>query len=167
MTFDIATADNSATSPSDFTASSLTGQSIGQGNSTYMFTVVVNGDTFVEPDETFFVSVSNVTGANVSDGNGVGTIATDDVDFCAQSYTPIYAIQGSGTSAAITGNVTTQGVVVGDFEGATSVGLQGFFIQDVSGDGIAATSDGLFVFRGNTDSSLDVGDVVRRYRQRQ
>ena len=32
-------------------------------------------------------------------------------------FTPIYQIQGSGLAAAITGNVTTQGVVVGDFEG--------------------------------------------------
>jgi uncharacterized protein len=36
-------------------------------------------------------------------------------DACGQPYTTIPAIQGSGANAAITGNVTTQGVVVGDF----------------------------------------------------
>ena len=41
-------------------------------------------------------------------------------DVCNQPFTPIYSIQGSGSSAAITGNVTTEGVVVGDFEGPTS-----------------------------------------------
>ena len=47
-------------------------------------------------------------------------------------YTPIYDIQGSGLTVAITGSVTTQGVVVGDYEGA-SPALRGFFIQDARG----------------------------------
>ena len=38
----------------------------------------VNGDTAVEPDETFFVNLTNPTGASVLDGQGVGTIANDD-----------------------------------------------------------------------------------------
>ncbi len=63
VTFDIATADDSATSPSDFTAKTCTGQTIPQGNSTSTFNVLVNGDTAFEPDETFFVNVTNVTGA--------------------------------------------------------------------------------------------------------
>ncbi len=50
-------------------------------------------------------------------------------DACTVSYTPIYDIQGSGLTAAITGTRTTQGVVVGDYEGA-SPALRGFFIQD-------------------------------------
>lgn len=79
-------------------------------------------------------------------------------DVCAATYTPIYAIQGSGLSAAITGNVTTQGVVVGDFEGST--GLQGFYLQDASGDGNPATSDGIFVFTGSADT-VSAGQVVR------
>jgi uncharacterized protein len=78
---------------------------------------------------------------------------------CSQTYTPTYSIQGSDTAAAITGNVTTQGVVVGDFE--TSAGLQGFYIQDPTGDGDAATSDGLFVFTGTTTNTVSAGDVVR------
>ena len=44
---------------------------------------------------------------------------------CTQPYTSIPSIQGSGPSASITGTVTTQGVVVGDFDGPTSGGLQG------------------------------------------
>ncbi|HEX5838815.1 MAG TPA: ExeM/NucH family extracellular endonuclease [Anaerolineales bacterium] len=77
---------------------------------------------------------------------------------CSTSYTPIYQIQGSGLNAAITGNVTTQGVVVGDFEGSASA--SGFYIQDLTGDGNAATSDGIFVFTGSSDF-VNVGDVVR------
>ena len=39
------------------------------------------------------------------------------IDACAADFTPIYGIQGSGSVAAITGPVTTRGVVVGDNEG--------------------------------------------------
>jgi uncharacterized protein len=77
---------------------------------------------------------------------------------CEQPFTPIYSIQGSGSTAAITGNLTTQGVVVGDFEGSASA--SGFYIQDLTGDGDPATSDGMFVFTGNSNLA-SVGDVVR------
>jgi len=80
VTFDIATADNTATSASnDYVQKSLTGQTISAGNSSYSFDVTVNGDISVEPNETFFVNVTNVTGANVTDGQGQGTIQNDDV----------------------------------------------------------------------------------------
>ena len=78
VTFDIATADNTATQPSDYTAKSLTGQTIPAGSSTYSFDVLVNGDTTFETNETFFVNVTNVTGAVVVDGQGQGTIVNDE-----------------------------------------------------------------------------------------
>src|SRR5262249_18267275 len=119
VTFDIATADGSATSASgDYVAKALTGQSIGAGQSSYTFDVVVKGDRAAETDETFFVNATNVVGATVADGQGQGTIVSDDT--CGLPYTPIYTIQGSGATAAVTGSVSTQGVVVGDFEGPTS-----------------------------------------------
>ncbi|HXF84383.1 MAG TPA: ExeM/NucH family extracellular endonuclease [Anaerolineales bacterium] len=79
-------------------------------------------------------------------------------DICTTSYTPIYVIQGNGLSTPIPGVVTTQGVVVGDFEGST--GLQGFYMQDATGDGNPATSDGIFVFTGSANL-VSVGQVVR------
>ena len=45
--------------------------------------------------------------------------------------------------------VTTEGIVVGDYEGGSAPQIRGFYLQDESGDGNAATSDGVFVFRGN------------------
>ncbi len=80
------------------------------------------------------------------------------LDLCTASFTPAYAIEGSGAAAAITGPVSTKGVVVGDYEGP-SPALRGFYLQDASGDGDPATSDGMFVFNGNNDS-VDLGDVV-------
>jgi Big-like domain-containing protein/lamin tail-like protein/Calx-beta domain-containing protein len=84
VTFNIATADGTAQDgnpfgeDNDYVAKSETGRTITAGNSSATFTVTVNGDPTVEPDETFFVNVSNVTGAAVIDGQGLGTIANDD-----------------------------------------------------------------------------------------
>jgi uncharacterized protein len=159
VTFDIATADNTATvADNDYVANSLTGQTIPGGSSSYTFTVMVNGDGTIESDETFFANVTNVTGATITDGQGLGTIRDDDTPVCALSYTHIYEIQGSGMSAAITGNVTTQGVVVGDFEGTAAA--SGFYLQDLTGDSETATSDGIFVFTGSANT-VSAGDVVR------
>ena len=79
-------------------------------------------------------------------------------DACLDAYTAAYDIQGSGSAAAITGTVTTQGVVVGDFEGTAA--NSGFFLQDLTGDGDPATSDGIFVFTGSSNL-VSVGQVVR------
>lgn len=85
------------------------------------------------------------------------TVGFTSFDICAAAYTPIYDIQGSGPSAAISGTVITKGVVVGDFEGSDSIG--GFFIQDPTGDGDAGTSDGIFVYTGNANLA-SVGQLV-------
>ena len=78
-------------------------------------------------------------------------------DVCVAPYTPIYTIQGSGLSTPIPGNVRTKGVVVGDFEGSS--GQQGFYMQDLSGDGDPATSDGIFVFTGSSNL-VSAGQLV-------
>jgi uncharacterized protein len=110
-----------------------------------------------------------IFGAQVSDQDGndpPDTMAADstvafsvELNVCALAYTPIYTLQGSGLTAAVLGTVTTQGVVVGDYEGASPT-LQGYFLQDLSGDGDPATSDGIFVFDKGKDL-VKLGDVVR------
>jgi len=127
---------------------------------------------FVINPNTDFVSTESCTltvfAAQVSDVDTLDPPDTMTANFelvfnpvsvCDLPYTPIYQIQGSGLSAAITGSVTTRGVVVGDYEGP-SPALRGFYIQDPTGDGDANTSDGIFVFNGNNDS-VSLGDVVR------
>jgi len=86
------------------------------------------------------------------------TVGFSPYNVCDTSFTPIYAIQGSGLSAAITGTVTTKGVVVGDFEGTAA--NSGFYIQDLTGDGDPATSDGIFVYTGSSNL-VSAGQVVR------
>jgi predicted extracellular nuclease/2',3'-cyclic-nucleotide 2'-phosphodiesterase (5'-nucleotidase family) len=78
VTFDIATADGTATAGSDYAARSLTRQTIAAGQTRATFAVDITGDTVVEPTETFTVNVANVAGATVAKGQGTGTILNDD-----------------------------------------------------------------------------------------
>lgn len=160
VTFDIGTADNSATiGDNDYVANSLTSQTIPAGNSSYIFSVTVNGDTNAEGDETFFVNVTNVTGAaTVVDGQGTGTIL--DEEACAAPATFIHDVQGSGSSTPVPNTVVTiKGIVVGDYQGAGQFG--GYFVQeeDADADADPLTSEGIFVFSSAT--AVSVGDVVR------
>jgi predicted extracellular nuclease len=89
------------------------------------------------------------------------TIALAEVSgACAGAFTPIYDIQGSGPTTPLAGQVvTTQGVVIGDYEGPAPA-LRGFYLQDPVGDDDPETSDGIFVFNGSANS-VSLGDVVR------
>ena len=78
VTVNYATADGSATAPGDYTASSSSTLTFNPGETSKTVTVVVNGDTLVEPDETFFVNLSNPTNATLADSQGQGTITDDD-----------------------------------------------------------------------------------------
>jgi hypothetical protein len=79
VTFDIATADNTATvSDNDYVPNSLTGQTIPGGASSSTFTVLVDADAESEGNESFFVNVTNISGARIGDTAGEGTIVDDD-----------------------------------------------------------------------------------------
>ena len=78
VTFDIATADNTATAGSDYDAKSLSNQTIAAGFKSYTFDVSVNGDTSIEANEIFDVKISNVVNASLTDGLGQGTLTNDD-----------------------------------------------------------------------------------------
>jgi len=79
--------------------------------------------------------------------------------------TSISSIQGSGSSAALTGSRTIEGVVVGDYQGAGQ--FQGYFVQEEVGDQDTdtLTSEGIFVFSGSSGGvpvdNVSVGEVVR------
>ena len=72
------TSDGTATAPSDYTAVPPTVTSFAAGETTKTVTVVVNGDTTVEPNETFNVDLSTCVGCTITDNKGVGTILNDD-----------------------------------------------------------------------------------------
>lgn len=83
---------------------------------------------------------------------------------CGDPFTPIYDVQGAGLESPLVGTeVAVEGIVVGDFqnnESADNGNLNGFHIQDLTGDGDPATSDGVFIYApGSMD--VAVGDGVR------
>ncbi|MDX6692429.1 MAG: trimeric autotransporter adhesin [Blastocatellia bacterium] len=77
-TVDYATVNGTATAPSDFTAIPATTLTFLPGDATKQVTVLVNGDTTVEPNEAFTVHLSNATGASIADADGTGAITNDD-----------------------------------------------------------------------------------------
>jgi hypothetical protein len=77
VTVDFATADGTATAPSDYSSTSGT-VTFNPGQTVQPVTVTVNGDTQFEGNETFFVNLSNPSGAPIGDGQGLGTIVNDD-----------------------------------------------------------------------------------------
>src|SRR5439155_1405462 len=78
ITVDFATADDTATvADNDYVAASGTVTFV-PGVTSQPVTVTVNGDTKFEPNETFFVNLSNPVNATISDNQGAGTIVNDD-----------------------------------------------------------------------------------------
>jgi Tol biopolymer transport system component len=69
----VKTANITAIAPSDYASNSAT-LNFAAGETTKTVTIVVKNDTSVEPDETFFVNLSNCIGCIITDTHGVGTI---------------------------------------------------------------------------------------------
>ncbi|MEE8524800.1 MAG: Calx-beta domain-containing protein [Thermoanaerobaculia bacterium] len=78
VTVDFATRDGSAGAGADYTPSSGT-LTFAPGETLQTVTVAVLGDGVVEGDETFFVDLSTADGAEITDGEGMGTIVDDDM----------------------------------------------------------------------------------------
>lgn len=152
VVFDWATADGTASSGSDFVAASGTGV-IAAGETGTTLAVTVRGDTQVEPDETFPVTLSGIVGADAGNLVATGTIVNDDF-----VIVPIAEIQGPGALSPLAGqSVVTEGIV-------TARKNNGFFLQTPDGqdDGDAATSEGIFVFTaGAPPAAAAVGNRVR------
>jgi hypothetical protein len=95
----LTTSTTTATAGSDFVAATLH-QTIPAGATSQAFPVTINGDTTAEGNETYIVSVTNVTGATASDGAALGTIRNDDLP--RLTIADVAVNEGnSGTTAAV------------------------------------------------------------------
>ena len=73
------TADGTAGAASgDYVGIPLTTLTFEPGETSKQISITVTGDTTPEPDETFFVNLSNPSGATLARAQGVGTIRNDD-----------------------------------------------------------------------------------------
>ena len=110
VTVAYATANGTATAGSDYVAQSGT-LTFTAGQTAKTIAVVVNGDTTVEPSETFTVTLSSPSGATLADGVGLGTITNDDSAIRpGLSINDVTVVEGhAGTRLAIF-TVTLSGV---------------------------------------------------------
>ncbi|MFT6000202.1 MAG: hypothetical protein ACI81P_002663, partial [Neolewinella sp.] len=130
----------------------------GQLSAPLNLTVLDDGDS--EPTESIEVSLTAVSGMTFTLGGGATISVFDDEPV---GTFLIHDVQGSGTSSPLVGlDVSIEGIVVGDFQGGTGVGLGGFFVQeeDADADGDAATSEGVWVFDDTGATDVAVGDLV-------
>ena len=116
ITVDYATADGTALIGNDYQPATGT-LTFNPGETSKPLTVMANGDTQDEPNETFVVNLSNATNATLSKGQGTGTIVNDDApagpafEFSQSSYSVAEGL------SAVTVTVTRSG----DTSGPASV----------------------------------------------
>jgi Calx-beta domain/FG-GAP-like repeat len=117
VTVSYSTANGTAIAGSDYIATSgnLT---FNPGESANTFTVLINGDTIVEPNVSFFVNLTSATNASIANGQAVGTVIDDDSP-------PIVSPPPVGPLPDRLANASTRGrVLTGD-----SVMISGFIID--------------------------------------
>lgn len=131
----------------------------GDLNETEQISIMVNGDTDIEANERFSVTLSAPTNNDVHliVPTATGLILNDDAPVVA-----IHDIQGSGHASSFNGlPVEVEGAIVTAITLSPPAASTGFFIQTANGqdDGDDATSEGVFVFTGFTPA-VAVGDQV-------
>src|SRR5262249_30099300 len=77
VTVNYATTDATATPGSDYQAASGS-MTFAPGQTSQSVTVLANGDTLAEPDETLALNLSSPSGATLSRSAGTGTVVNDD-----------------------------------------------------------------------------------------
>ncbi|MFC5578225.1 Calx-beta domain-containing protein [Lysobacter niabensis] len=149
VTYNIATLNGTAVAGSDYVARSLTGQSIPAGQTSRTFAVTVNGDTALEANETFRVSLSGVTGATLFDGQATGTILNDEG--------PTLAI---GDVAIAEGN---SGTKVATFTVRLSRGATSPVTYSIATANSTAIAGSDYVARSLTGQSIPAGQLSRTF----
>jgi hypothetical protein len=173
VTYNIATAAGTATSGTDYVASSLSAQTIAAGATSRSFVVSINGDVGAEPNETFAVNLSSVTGATVGDGHAQGTIMNDD--------SPLLSIGNlsvtEGNSGTLLASFTVQlsqpasSAVSYDIATADGTAVAGsdYAARSLAGETIAAGSTsrpfavtvyGDTAYEGNETFNVNVSNVI-------
>ncbi len=116
ITVDYATASGTATAGSDYQTTNGT-LIFAPGEVSKTVTVLISGDAQVEPDEAFFVNLSNPANTTILKGVGQGTIINDD----AAAGPAIQFSQATYAAAEQLGAITVTVIRSGDSSGAASV----------------------------------------------
>jgi hypothetical protein len=105
VTVDYETVDGTAQAGSDYVSNSgkLTFTS---GDVQETITVLVNGDTLVEPNETFFVTLKNPTGATTTRSQGTAIITNDDQPPPSFSIDDVSVTEGNAGATGATFSIS-------------------------------------------------------------
>ncbi len=110
VTVDFATANESASSGTDYVANSGTLTFLAGGSTTQTVNVTVNGDNVVEGNESFVLNLSGATNGTIIDGQGVGTIVNDDIPALSMAINDISLNEGQRNSRIFEFTVSLSGV---------------------------------------------------------
>ncbi len=151
------TSNGTATAGTDYTA--LVNQPItfNAGATTATVTVVVTGDTVVEPIETLTLTLSNVSasGRNVTidDGIATGTITNDDTTTASLSITDRTLVEGDNGAANMVFTVTLANPPA---SGDVTVAFATSNVTATAGADYTATSGTLTFAQGTTSLTISV-----------
>lgn len=161
--------DGSAGNPdsSDFTGSTAGSVYFNPGETTKTIDIQVVGDTTVEPDETFHVSLSNARNATLGADTGTGVIQNDD----GLAAAPVISIAGAGSHPEGNSGVTPFLFTLtrsGDTTGTSIVDYYLWPTDGAAGNPNAAdfsgpTAGSVYFNPGDTSKTVEidvVGDTV-------
>jgi VCBS repeat-containing protein len=142
-----ATADGTATAAEGDYAPTAGTLNFAKGQTAATVTVLVNGATVAEPDETFLVKLSGASHATIADGTGVGTIQEPVPTAVNDSNSTYQYRRVSGNVLANDTNPAGGGLTVGTVNGsAANVGVT---IQLASGALLTVNADGSYTYNPN------------------
>ncbi|MEC4813126.1 MAG: Calx-beta domain-containing protein [Scytonema sp. PMC 1069.18] len=146
------TVTGTATNGTDYTPN-LTGTAIiASGQSFVDITITPVDDALIESNETATLTLVDTADYDLgATTTATVTIADNDV---GPGPIRIYDIQGAAHTSPLVGQSVSNvpGIV-------TAVDSNGFYLQDPTGDGDIATSDGIFVFT-SSNPTVSVGDSI-------
>ena len=157
VTFTYATVDGTALAGSDYTSTSNS-RTIPAGSTTTTITVPTTDDTRDEVDsETFRVLLSNVAGATLTDGDGLGTINDNDAPPTLTINDPAPAAEGANIGFTVTLSAVSDRTVTVSW--TASPGDGGNDADDAEAEDYTPASGTLTIPAGSPTGTITIGAV--------
>jgi Ca2+-binding RTX toxin-like protein len=141
---DFATADGTASAGSDYLANSGT-LTFADGQMSQTVTVTINGDVSFEPNETFFLNLTNASnGGVILDGQGLGTVTNDDAapPVGSISVDDVTVVEGNAGTRTVTFTVSRTGTAAFSVDFATANGTANAGIDYLANSGTLTFANG-------------------------
>jgi hypothetical protein len=150
VTVDYATSDGTATvADNDYTAVTTTTLTFNPGDLTKPVSVLVNGDTKNEANETFNVDLTNASNGTIGDNLGLGTINNDDVAVTV-SIDDVTLSEGDAGTTSFNFTVSL-----------SAVSGQTVTVDYATSDGTATVADNDYTAVTTTTLAFNPGDLTK------